>query len=197
MKKGREKLENFQPLDVAATPQVDELKARLAAQETELRERSETTETLLANVGKQTARVAAEKEIADGEERKVAAIAADVAERRRQCEVELEKAEPALIAATEALNTLNKSNLTELKAFAQPPEAVANVTAAVMCLCAPGGRIPKDRSWKAFRAWMGMVEQFLDSLVHYDKENIHENSLKATARLVASRSATSNCPCFH
>ncbi|MEL6741677.1 MAG: hypothetical protein AAFP26_13555, partial [Planctomycetota bacterium] len=107
VKKGREKLENFQPLDVAATPQVDELKARLAAQETELRERSETTETLLANVGKQTARVAAEKEIADGEERKVAAIAADVAERRRQCEVELEKAEPALIAATEALNTLN------------------------------------------------------------------------------------------
>ena len=87
----------------------------------------------------------------------MAVIASDVAETQRQCEAELIKAEPALLAATEALNTLNKSNLSELKAFASPPQAVSNVTAAVMCLCASDGKIPKDRSWKAFKAWMGMV----------------------------------------
>lgn len=42
------------------------------------------------------------------------------------------KAEPALLAAQEALNTLNKNNLTELKSFGSPPGAVTNVTAAVM-----------------------------------------------------------------
>lgn len=37
------------------------------------------------------------------------------------CEEDLVKAEPALLAAQEALNTLNKNNLTELKSFGSPP----------------------------------------------------------------------------
>ena len=53
------------------------------------------------------------------------------------------------MAAQEALNTLNKANLTELKSFGSPPGAVTNVTAAVMVLLAPNGKVPKDRSWKA------------------------------------------------
>lgn len=47
------------------------MKAKLAAQEVELRSRSETTETLLIDVGKQTEHVTKEKEIADEEEEKV------------------------------------------------------------------------------------------------------------------------------
>lgn len=47
------------------------------------------------------------------------------------------------------MNTLNKSNLTELKSFGSPPGVVINVTAAVMVLLAQNGKIPKDRSWKA------------------------------------------------
>uniref|UniRef100_H2Y9A0 Dynein axonemal heavy chain 11 n=1 Tax=Ciona savignyi TaxID=51511 RepID=H2Y9A0_CIOSA len=160
--------------------QVDDLKAKLAAQEVELKSRSETTEKLLSNVGQQTDKVGSEKEVADEEERKVAIIAAEVAESQRQCEEELAKAEPALLAATNALNTLNRNNLTELKSFAQPPPGVSNVTAAVMCLCSKDGKIPRDRSWKASKVFMGMVEQFLDTLINYDKEHIHENSLKAT-----------------
>uniref|UniRef100_H2Y999 AAA+ ATPase domain-containing protein n=1 Tax=Ciona savignyi TaxID=51511 RepID=H2Y999_CIOSA len=160
--------------------QVDDLKAKLAAQEVELKSRSETTEKLLSNVGQQTDKVGSEKEVADEEERKVAIIAAEVAESQRQCEEELAKAEPALLAATNALNTLNRNNLTELKSFAQPPPGVSNVTAAVMCLCSKDGKIPRDRSWKASKVFMGMVSQFLDTLINYDKEHIHENSLKAT-----------------
>ena len=51
--------------------QVDDLKAKLASQEVELNMRSATTDKLLNNVGKQTTKVAAEKEIADEEEKKV------------------------------------------------------------------------------------------------------------------------------
>lgn len=42
-----------------------------------------------------------------------------------------------------------QANLTELKSFGSPPGAVTNVTAAVMVLLAPNGKIPKDRSWKS------------------------------------------------
>ncbi|XP_071659384.1 dynein axonemal heavy chain 9-like [Patagioenas fasciata] len=76
-------------------------------------------------------------------------------------------------------STSAQKNLTELRSFGSPPSAVSNVTAAVMVLMAPGGKIPKDRSWKAAKAAMARVDGFLDSLIKFDKENIHENCLKA------------------
>ena len=120
-----------------------------------------------------------EKEFADKEEAKVSVIAQEVGEAQRSCEADLAKAEPALLAAQAALNTLNKNNLTELKSFGSPPQACVNVTAAVMCLMAPGGKVPKDRSWKAAKVMMAKVDGFLDALLNYDKENIPEPSLKA------------------
>uniref|UniRef100_A0A673HYS5 Dynein heavy chain coiled coil stalk domain-containing protein n=1 Tax=Sinocyclocheilus rhinocerous TaxID=307959 RepID=A0A673HYS5_9TELE len=65
------------------------------------------------------------------------------------------------------------------KSFGSPVAAVTNVTAAVMVLMAPGGRVPKDRSWKAAKVMMAKVDAFLDALIHFKKENIHENCLKA------------------
>lgn len=73
----------------------------------------------------------------------------------------------------------SQTNLTELKSFGSPPQAVSNVSAAVMALMAPGGKVPKDRSWKAAKVTMAKVDGFLDSLINFDKENIHENCLKA------------------
>lgn len=60
----------------------------------------------------------------------------------------MKKVEPLMIAATAALDTLDKTNLTELKSFGSPPVAVVNVISAVVILFAKPGKIPKDRSWK-------------------------------------------------
>lgn len=122
------------------------------------------------------------------------------------------------MAAQEALDTLNKvtreverkgagvvmwcsgvtvmclslqNNLTELKSFGSPPDAVVNVTAAVMILTAPGGKIPKDKSWKAAKIMMGKVDTFLDSLKKFDKEHIPEACLKAFKYAVGRGSAAS------
>lgn len=46
--------------------------------------------------------------MADDEEKKVAAMAVVVRGKQKDCEEDLAMAEPALIAAQEALNTLNK-----------------------------------------------------------------------------------------
>ncbi|KAI8425202.1 hypothetical protein MSG28_007025 [Choristoneura fumiferana] len=113
------------------------------------------------------------------EEKKVKVIEEDVMIKAKICADDLAKAEPALIAAQEALNTLNKNNLTELKAFGSPPEAVVTVTAAVLVLFSKRGKIPRDRSWKACKVMMGKVDQFLNDLVYYDKENIHPDVIKA------------------
>jgi hypothetical protein len=116
--------------------------------------------------------------VADEEESKVAIIAEEVSKKQKDCEADLMKAEPALLAAQEALNTLNKANLTELKSFGSPPGAVTNVTAAVMVLLAPAGKVPKDRSWKAAKVASSNPERFkriTKRLIHFtdiDKRTI-------------------------
>ncbi|XP_077689901.1 dynein axonemal heavy chain 17 [Eretmochelys imbricata] len=174
-----DRLENGLMKLQSTSSQVEDLKAKLAVQELELKQKNEDADKLIQVVGVETEKVSKEKMIADEEELKVQVINTNVTEKQRACETDLAKAEPALLAAQEALDTLNKNNLTELKSFGSPPEAVVNVTAAVMILTAPGGRIPKDKSWKAAKIMMGKVDSFLDSLKKFDKEHIPEACLKA------------------
>lgn len=103
-------------------------------------------------------------------------ITEEVSKKQKDCEEDLIKAEPALIAAQEALNTLNKANLTELKSFGSPPGAVTNVTAAVMVLMAPGGKIPKDRSWKA--AKVIIFVHLSEYILYCPYLNINEHSFR-------------------
>lgn len=174
-----ERLENGLEKLKSTAEQVAELKKTLAVQEIELKEKNEAADALIAIVGIETDKVQNEKAIADEEEEKVAIIAEEVSKKQKDCEEDLVKAEPALLAAQEALNTLNKNNLTELKSFGSPPGAVTNVTAAVMVLMAQNGKIPKDRTWKAAKMMMAKVDSFLDALINYDKENIHPEIIKA------------------
>uniref|UniRef100_A0A8D0H5U7 Dynein axonemal heavy chain 17 n=1 Tax=Sphenodon punctatus TaxID=8508 RepID=A0A8D0H5U7_SPHPU len=174
-----DRLENGLMKLQSTASQVDDLKAKLAIQELDLKQKNEDADKLIQVVGVETEKVSREKAIADEEELKVQVINTNVTEKQKACETDLAKAEPALLAAQEALDTLNKNNLTELKSFGSPPEAVVNVTAAVMILTAPGGKIPKDKSWKAAKIMMGKVDTFLDSLKKFDKEHIPEPCLKA------------------
>ncbi|XP_064007233.1 dynein axonemal heavy chain 9-like isoform X1 [Pogoniulus pusillus] len=174
-----ERLENGLEKLKSTSAQVDELKAKLAVQEVELKQKNDDADKLIQVVGVETEKVSKEKAVADEEEQKVALITKEVEQKQKDCEEDLAKAEPALVAAQEALNTLNKKNLTELRSFGSPPPAVSKVLAAVLVLLAPGGRIPKDRSWKAAKGAMARADSFLDTLVRFDKENIPESCLKA------------------
>uniref|UniRef100_A0A674GE64 Dynein axonemal heavy chain 17 n=1 Tax=Taeniopygia guttata TaxID=59729 RepID=A0A674GE64_TAEGU len=159
--------------------QVDDLKAMLAVQEIELKQKNEDTDKLIHVVGVETEKVSKEKAIADEEELKVEAINKMVAEKQRACASDLAEAEVVLSAAREALDTLNKYNLTELKSFGAPPPEVVNVMAAVLILTAENGKIPKDKSWTAGKVKIGKADTFLASLKNYDGENIPEACLKA------------------
>lgn len=75
-------------------------------------------------------------------------IEEEVSIKSKMCQEDLKKAEPVMRAAEEALDTLDKNNLTELKSFGSPAPAVVMVASAVLVLMCKG-KIPKDRSWKA------------------------------------------------
>lgn len=89
---------------------MDDLKDKLAAQEVEVTLKNEDANKLIAIVGAETEKVSKEKQIASEEEQKVKVINEDVSKKQKICEIELAKAEPALIAAKAALDTLNRAS---------------------------------------------------------------------------------------
>lgn len=177
--KSMDRLDNGLTKLQATAGQVDDLKAKLATQEVELKSKNEEANRLIERVAIDTERVNREKAIAAEEERQVDIITKEVEEKQISCKRDLQAAEPALAAANAALNTLNKANLTELKSFGSPSEEVKNVAAAVMVLLSPAGKIAKDRSWKASKNMMAKVDSFLESLINFDKENIDASNLEA------------------
>ena len=70
--------------------------------------KNEEADHLIKVVGIETQNVSQEKTAADEEKIKVDQINIDVRAKQIDCEQDLKKAEPALIAAQDALNTLNK-----------------------------------------------------------------------------------------
>ena len=134
MKKQIERLESGLEKLRETKQLVDELKCQLAIQEKELDKKNQQADALILKVGVETKNVSQEKAAADEEKCKVDKITTDVSSKQVDCERDLQKAEPALIAAQQALNTLNKANLTELKSFGSPPPAVLMTTEAVMIL---------------------------------------------------------------
>lgn len=107
---------------------MDDLKAKLAAQEVDLKQKNEDADKLIQVVGVETEKVSREKSVADAEEQKVASIAEVVGRKQRDCETDLAKAEPALVAAQEALNTLNKVKNTTQHIFLQISSSLAVIT---------------------------------------------------------------------
>ncbi|XP_018352750.1 PREDICTED: dynein heavy chain 9, axonemal-like [Trachymyrmex septentrionalis] len=167
--------------------QADELKIVLTTQEIELKKKNEIADAILMEVRAENVKAEAEKAIVTEEEAKVAEINEIVSQNQKRCDEDLARAEPAVRQAEAALDTLNKNNLTELKSFGSPPDAVLMVAQAVLVLFAPGGKIPKDRSWKACRAIMGSIDGFLSNLRNYDKENIHPEVVKAVQPYIADK----------
>lgn len=92
----------------------------------ELKQKNEDADKLIQVVGVETEKVSKEKAIADDEEQKVALITQEVQQKQKDCEEDLAKAEPALAAAQEALNTLNKVQATYC-------ELMFHLNVAILC----------------------------------------------------------------
>ncbi|GAB0094138.1 hypothetical protein DMENIID0001_093740 [Sergentomyia squamirostris] len=162
----------------ACTSEVDVLKATLAEQNVLMMDKKDKADQVLEVLEKENALVSLERKSVAEEEQKVRITEENIAKQAALCEDEVKKAEPAILEAAAALDTLDKKNLTELKSFGTPPPGVEQVTQAVLVLFGRG-QIPKDRSWRACRAMMGKADTFLSNLKTFDKENIKDDTIAA------------------
>eukprot|EP00736_Rhodelphis_marinus_P010572 Rmarinus@m.9666 len=178
---GLEKLE-------ATESQVAELQENLKQDQIVVEEKKAATDELLQQVGKEQAEAEKQQAIAAEEEAKCATIQSSVMDMQQECERELSAAEPILEAAAEALNSLDKNSLTELKALGKPSEDIVACLQAVMCLATPGGKpIAKDPNWNTCKKFMGDVGQFLGMLQTFDKDNVPERNVSECERLYCTR----------
>jgi dynein heavy chain len=167
---------------------VAELQESLKRDQVLVEEKKKATDDLLVMVGKDQAVAEQQKSIADVQEKEMQVIFAEVTEFQTKCEAELAEAEPAILAAEEALNTLDKKSLTELKSFTKPADEIIEVTSAVLILTSPEGKLEKDLSWASAKKMMASVDKFLGSLISFDKEAIPDANMKAVEKYVTNPS---------
>ncbi|KFG40747.1 dynein heavy chain family protein, partial [Toxoplasma gondii p89] len=86
---------------------------------------------------------------------------------------------PALEAAARALETLDKKDITEIKAFATPPKPVMYVCMCVVVL-RPLGKESETEGWNGAKAMLNDVN-FLKSLIDYPKDTITDKQVKKIA----------------
>lgn len=84
---------------------------------------------------------------------------------------ELAKAEPSLIAANDAVASLDKKYIAEMKALNKPPEDVATVMGAVMVF------LQKDTAWSSVKKELSDT-QFLKRIMEFNKDDISQKTLK-------------------
>jgi len=95
-----------------------------------------------------------------------------VAAIKSDCQEQLDKAMPIYKEALSALDTLNKADITEMKAYTSPAEEIVMVISAVCLL------VDKKENWDEGKKLMNNPNEFIETLKTYDKDNIKESKLK-------------------
>merc|ERR1719353_1587776 len=105
----------------------------------------------------------------------------------------LDKALPALYAALDNVDKLQKKDIDEMKALGNPPARVKHVMAAVCIYMkekptkVPDPNDPKkkiDDYWKQSQALLRDAKAFIASLKGYDKDNIEEAVVQKITKYV-------------
>ena len=165
---GIEKLESTNEM-------VEKMQVQLTDMQPKLAEKAIETQALLEQVAKETkgaeaiaSKVMIDEEAVKKQQEETAIIQADA-------QKDLDRALPALEKAIKALNALEKKDITEMRSYATPPEAVQKVMEAVCLLL--GVKPDWDQAKKLMQD-----SQFMSRLVDYDKDNIKPKIIRAVGK---------------
>ena len=191
--KRQQLLDNITRLDTGLTTlqntnkDVEILKADLEVKMVEVNAKKQVTDALLNEMGQQRTEAEAQQELASVEKKKADKAAAEASKIEAQAAGDLAVAQPALNAAVEAVNCLDKNSLTELKGFSNPPAGVDKITQA--CLIMIQGE-KKNFGWDVAKKMMAKVDAFLEKLQKYDGKDIPEDVIKRVSPLLEDPSFT-------
>ena len=153
------------------------LKVELGELQPVLEEKSAATAVMIEQVNKDKADAAdVEKKVIE-EEIQAKELAAQTEAIAASAKADLEEAMPALDAAVESLNALNKNDIVEIKNLPRPPPLVGVTMEAVLTL------LKEKTDWASARKILGDT-QFMKRLFDFDKDNISPKTLKRLEKFV-------------
>lgn len=103
---------------------------------------------------------------------------------KEEAEKELAEALPALEKANEALLSLNKNDIVEIKSFVTPP-ALVQMTMEAVCVL-----LGEAQTWAQAKQIMSDGPNFIRALVEFDKDNIPAAVLKKLRKYTADPNFT-------
>jgi dynein heavy chain len=161
---------------------VEGLKEDLKIMMVQVEEKKTATGILIEQVSKAFAHASEEKEKANEEERKTLIVADAAATLQKEADGELKEAKPAMEAAAEAVNCLEKPAIQELKSLGKPPPECADVCAATAFLLYNSS---KKLDWKGAQKMMGNPGAFLDEVKGFTGKEIPEKTLATVDGFIA------------
>ncbi|XP_072163343.1 dynein axonemal heavy chain 10-like [Diadema setosum] len=167
-----------------ASVQLNELNEKLAVQKVALAEKNAACEKLLAEITSRTSQATEKKEFAVAKGKDIEEQSVVIKAEKAEAEEALAEAMPALEAAREALSDLDKSSVTEIRAFAKPPKAVQMVCECIVVL-----RGIREVSWKSAKGMMAEAN-FLKSLQEMDVDGISQTQVKTVRNFLKDLDTT-------
>lgn len=155
---------------VATNLVVDSMKAELTEMQPVLAQAQKDTAKLLEEVTRDQEAADKVKEQTAKEEAAVTEIANEAKAIAADAQRDLDEAMPAYHSAVEALKSLDKKDIQEVKSYAKPPELVQMVMEAVCIL------LDAKPDWNEAKKLLADTS-FMDRLQTYDKDNIDPKNM--------------------
>ncbi|XP_069857585.1 dynein axonemal heavy chain 2 isoform X2 [Dipodomys merriami] len=157
---------------------IDETREKVEVMSLELEEAKKKVAEFQKQCEEYLVIIVQQKREADEQQKAVTAHSEKIAIEEVKCQQladnaqkDLEEALPALEEAMRALESLNKKDIGEIKSYGRPPAQVEIVMQAVMIL---RGNEP---TWAEAKRQLG-EQNFIKSLIYFDKDNISDKVLK-------------------
>lgn len=165
-----------------AEGEVEKLKEQIIRMQPELDAAVVDTEAAMEVIEREKGEADAVKAVVEEEEAVAKGEADKVQAIKEDCQKDLDRAMPLVVAAEKAANGLTKAAITELRTFRSPAPAVVKVMEAVVILMQePVGRKKDDKTGKMVMDYWGAamkmmaVPNFQGQCLSYDKDNIDQS----------------------
>jgi dynein heavy chain len=154
---------------------VQKLRLELTGLQPQLEEKAEEVDHLLERLSTENreaveaqARVASEEDAVFRQQSLVAAL-------QKEAQKDLDAALPVLEEAMKSLDSLRREDITEIKSFTSPPEAVRTVMESVCLL------LDEDQDWDSAKRVLGRPS-FMEELRSYEKNQVSPSTRKSLKR---------------
>jgi len=154
-----------------ASNQVAELREDLEKKQEICEKKKKECEELVQVIVQERSKADAQAHVVEADSKRIAKEAEDTKVLADDATRDLEKAMPALDAALDALEKLDKKAISEVKAYAKPPDMVMKTMCAVMTV------MDKTPSWAQAKTELNDVN-FLQKIKGFDKDNISNATLR-------------------